>query len=195
MHGGLHLKSNVDRLYIPRKEGGRELLNVEDVIDLAIIGLERYVCNSTERLLTAARVASEYEGDCEDEYKLRKKNERCQAWKEKTLHGQFLRQTDDEVGNDRWGWLRNTGFKRGTRAMIMGAKEQAIRTNAIKAKIDKTQEESKCKMCGQVDKTVNHIISECSKLAQVDYKHRHDWVGKRIHWEVCHRSGIEVMPK
>ena len=58
--------------------------------------------------------------------------------------------------------------------MIMAAQEQAIRTNAIKAKIDKTQEESKCKMCGQVDKTVNHIISECSTLAQVDYKHRHD---------------------
>ena len=101
MHWGLHPKSNVDRLYIPRKEGGRELLNVEDVIDLAIIGLERYVCNSIERLLTAARAANEYEGDCEDEYKLRKKNETCQAWEEKTLHGQFLRQTDDEVGNDK----------------------------------------------------------------------------------------------
>ena len=93
-------KSNMDRLYIPRNEGGQELLNVEDVIDLAIIGLERYVCNSTERLLTG------YEGDTEDEYKLRKKNKRCQAWKEKTLHGQFLRQRDDEVGNDRLGWLR-----------------------------------------------------------------------------------------
>ena len=45
MHGGLHQKSNVDRLYIPRKEGGRGLLNVEDVINLAVIGLERYVCN------------------------------------------------------------------------------------------------------------------------------------------------------
>ena len=42
MHGGLHPKSNVDRLYIPRKEGGRGLLNVEDTINLAVIGLERY---------------------------------------------------------------------------------------------------------------------------------------------------------
>ena len=90
MHGGLHPKSNVDRLYIPRKEGGRGLLNVEDVINLAVIGLERYVCNSNERLLTAARAANEYEGDSETEYKLRKKNERCQAWKEKTLHRRGL---------------------------------------------------------------------------------------------------------
>ena len=30
---------------------------------------------------------------------------------------------------------------------------------------------------------INHIISECSKLAQ-EYKTRHDWVGKVIHWKI-----------
>ena len=29
------------------------------------------------------------------------------------------------------------------------------------------------------------IVSECSKLAQKEYKARHDWVGKVIHWEIC----------
>ena len=32
---------------------------------------------------------------------------------------------------------------------------------------------------------INHIISECSKLAQKVYETRHDWVGKDIHWELC----------
>ena len=32
---------------------------------------------------------------------------------------------------------------------------------------------------------MNHIISECSKLAQKEYKSRYDWVGKVIHWEMC----------
>ena len=40
-------------------------------------------------------------------------------------------------------------------------------------------------MCGERDETVNHIVSECSKLAQREYKIRHDWVGKVIHWELC----------
>ena len=31
-------------------------------------------------------------------------------------------------------------------------------------------------ICGDRDKTTNHIISECSKLAQKEYKTRHDWV-------------------
>ena len=29
---------------------------------------------------------------------------------------------------------------------------------------------------------MNHIINECSKLAQ---KAKHEWVGKAIHWEMC----------
>ena len=32
---------------------------------------------------------------------------------------------------------------------------------------------------------INHIISECRKLAQKEYKARHNWVGKVIHWEMC----------
>ena len=33
----------------------------------------------------------------------------------------------------------------------MAVQEQAIRKNAINAKIDKTQAESKCILCGKVD--------------------------------------------
>ena len=34
------------------------------------------------------------------------------------------------------------------------------------------------------DEMVNHMISECNKVAQKKYKSRHDWVGKVIHWEL-----------
>ena len=47
------------------------------------------------------------------------------------------------------------------------------------------QQNSSCRLCGDRDETINHIISECSKLAQKEYKTWHDWVGKVIHWEVC----------
>ena len=33
-------------------------------------------------------------------------------------------------------------------------------------------------ICNDRDETSNHIISERSKLAQKEYKTRHDWVGK-----------------
>ena len=40
IYGALQLKSDVDRLYIPRKEGGRGLISIEDCVDLARRGLE-----------------------------------------------------------------------------------------------------------------------------------------------------------
>ena len=33
--------------------------------------------------------------------------------------------------------------------------------------------------------TVNQIVSKCSKLAQKEYKTKHNWVGKVIYWELC----------
>ena len=42
-YGALNPKSDVDRLYISRKEGGRGLISIEDCVELAIRGLEVYV--------------------------------------------------------------------------------------------------------------------------------------------------------
>ena len=36
MYGALHPKSDVDRLYIPRKEGGKGLISIEDCVKLVI---------------------------------------------------------------------------------------------------------------------------------------------------------------
>ena len=65
----------------------------------------------------------------------------------------------------------------------MAAQYNTEKTNHIKARIDKTQRNNKCRLCGNRDETINHIISECSKLAQKEYMAIHDWVGKVIHWE------------
>ena len=83
--------------------------------------------------------------------------------------------------------LRNGNLERETESLPIAAQNNVIRTNHIKARIDKTQKNSKCKLCGDRDKTINHIISECSKFAQQEYKTRHDWVGKVIHWELCNK--------
>ena len=71
--------------------------------------------------------------------------------------------------------------KRETESLIFAAQGQANRTNLIKVKIDKTQEQTNCRMCGEKDETVNYLIGEYSKVAQRGYKRRHDWVGRRVH--------------
>ena len=51
----MHPKSDDDRLYITRKDGGRGLVAIEDCGELAVRGLKLYVYGSEERLLQAAR--------------------------------------------------------------------------------------------------------------------------------------------
>ena len=51
----MHRKSDVDRLHIPGKDGGRGLIAIEDCVELAVRGLEVYAHGSEERLIQAAR--------------------------------------------------------------------------------------------------------------------------------------------
>ena len=51
MFGGLHPKSDVDRLYVKRKEGGRGLISLERWIREEEKILEFYVANSEENLI------------------------------------------------------------------------------------------------------------------------------------------------
>ena len=51
----------------------------------------------------------------------------------------------------------------------------------MQAKFDNTQKNSKYRLCGDKDEMSNRIISECDKLAQLEYKTRHIEARKMIH--------------
>ena len=129
------------------------------------------------------------------EFGERRGNERSNMLKWKKLHGRSFNQIEEVAGEEILPPLRDGSLKREIESLIMAAHEKAIRTNAIKAKIDKTQGESKCRLCGKVDETVRHIVCECPMLAQREYKRRHDWVGIKVHWEVYRKNGFNVNEK
>ena len=78
---------------------------------------------------------------------------------------------------------------------MIAAQNNTIRTNYLKTKIAKTQQNSKCQLCSDRDETINHIISECSKLTQKVYKTRHGWMGKVIHRELCKKLKFDHASK
>ena len=169
MYGALHPKSDVDRLYIPRKEGGRGLISTEDCVELAIRGLEVYVHGSEERLIQAAS-GDKINGLAASVLKRSKKEKIIEDCEEKVLHGQYLRQTKEVRSDQCWAWLQNRDLKRETESLIVAAQNQSIRTNLVKSRIDKSQGDSLCRMCRKVDESIDHIVSGCSKLALKEYK-------------------------
>ena len=99
IYGALHPKSDVDRIYMLRKEGGKGLISIEDCIQLAIRGVEVYVNGSQERLIQTTR-GDKIDGlEAASVLKRSKKEKRLEDWEEKVLHGQYLRQTK-EVRSD-----------------------------------------------------------------------------------------------
>ena len=113
------------------------------------------------------------------------KNNYKKKMDKKQLYGHFKRQTSKISHQKTWTWLRKGHLNRETETILRAAQNNTIKTNYVKVRINKTQQNSRCRWCGDRDETINHIISEYSKLAQREYKTRHDWVGKVIHKELC----------
>ena len=88
MYGASHPKSDVDRLYIPRKEGRRGLISIDHCVELTIKSLEVYTHGSEEGLIQAARGDKTDGLEVASVLKRLKKEKRLEDWEEKVLHGQ-----------------------------------------------------------------------------------------------------------
>ena len=179
LHWALHPRDNVDRLYASRKEEGRGLGSIEDSIDASIQRLEDYIEKHEGGLITATR------NDADNTKTNWMTRTRQQKLEEKQNYGCFEWLISNISHEKIWTWLLKGNLNRLIESLLIAAQNNKIRNNQIKAGIDKIQQNSKCKLRGDKNKTINHIINECSKFSQKEYKTRHEWVGKVIHWELC----------
>ena len=166
MHKLHHPKDDVHRLYIKRKEGGRGLINIDECVEDTIAGLHHYVQNSQERLIFAAwrSLGGQQVIEPPKVTKQRWQTKRKLDWKNKRLHDQFIRDTEDITDMKSWKWLRNGHLKREREWLITSAQDQCIRTSNIKTKIDGTRNDPKWRICKTYDEKITHIIYECPKL-------------------------------
>ena len=112
------------------------------------------------------------------------------------MHGQFVREMLETVDKDQmWKWLSRGDLKIGTEALLCAAQEQSFRTNYVKYHIDKTSESPLCRLCGEKSENVVHLVSVWEKLAQKEYKRRHDNVAKKVNSDLCKKNGLEYMDK
>ena len=116
------------------------------------------------------------------EYKAQQKKKK-EEWRKKALHGQFI--TRIEASGDTWGWLRRGKLKKETEGMILAAQDQTLPTKHRKIRIEKQRRDPTCRLCGEREETIMHVLSECTKIAQTEYKKRHDKVATWTHWRLC----------
>ena len=172
MYGALHPKSDVDRVYIKREEGGRGLMSVERRVREEENRLGFYVANSEEDLIggiTAAETINTKDTVKNAKFKKEKAQELKQNWRKNKIHGQFVSEIPQKADRDKtWQSLYQSDLKIGTEALC-AAQEQAIRTTYIKHHIHKTSE-SPCADYVKKSENVQHLVSRCEKLAQKIFK-------------------------
>ena len=106
-------------------------------------------------------------------------------YERKLLHGQFRKATEEVRSKRSWDWLKKGYLKKETESAIVAAQDQAQCTRNLRNAVYGENVESICRVCGAADETVAHIVSECSKLAQKEYKQvRHDNVAKMLQWKL-----------
>ena len=157
--------------------------------------MEVYVHGCEERLIQDARGVKIDGLEAASVLKRSKKEKLLEDWEEKVLHGQYLKQTK-EVGSDQcWTWLQNGDLKRETESHIVAAQNQSIKTNLVKAKIDKSQEVSLCKVRRNADESIDHIVVVVVSLHRRSTREDNDNLGKIVHWKLVRKCNFEAGDK
>ena len=194
MFGVFHMKSNVDRLYMKRKEGGRGLISVMECVRGEEIALSEYVVASDEWMLKVVGENVQV-GESKLEYKKRVERGRVDRLGKMKLHGKFWEDVKDVADGRSWQWLRGGYLAKSTEAYLFAAQEQALRTRFKRKTIEHEDVDPLCRVCGKQVESVGHLASGCGVLAQKEYKRRHDRMGLRVYWELCRKYGVKCADK
>lgn len=187
-----HPKSATERLYLPRKEGGRGLLDLVQLHNRQIRSLKKYfILKADSSSLYKAIVLSDLSytplnlSVLENVPPITSVSERQQTWTSKSLHGRFPRSIENADKYASLQWLRD-GFLFGeTEGFITAIQDQVIATKNYKKAIEGLEMNDLCRACNRVYETISHIITGCSTLANTEYLRRHNLTANIVHQAIA----------
>nr|XP_027199818.1 uncharacterized protein LOC113793939 [Dermatophagoides pteronyssinus] len=191
--------ANVDRLYLPRKQLGRGLFNIEERSETMLVSLHEYlstrsdltpVLDSEKENVTHLATINQYiqqkyclEPNAQistvDLIKLQSEK-RINKIKEKTLHG-VLFENEEEVIDIAGStiWL--------TKGMI-SPQEEGMLTKVQDRNLFFANQQ--CNHCGKAKKSVDHLATKCGRILDTDYKRRHNEIVRCLHFMFTKRYGL-----
>ena len=224
-HHMIHNNSNVIRIYLQRKEGGRGLLNLKQQYKKTIIKFKIYLNQTRSTLL---KLASEWDNKRESKSLQKKAENYCKEkninlpeiqnnekpsirriinksfqtinktkLKEMKMHGQYFKLLEEPHINKKLSilWLSNSHLKRKTESDLCAIQDQAITTKYIEKHIYKSTTNSTCRLCKTYDETIHHITSGCPTIAPTLYLNRHNNLAKYIYIKIANQHNLNTTNK
>lgn len=188
-----------ERIIIPRKNGGRGLIDIQQLHNNQINNLRTYFHKQTTALHKAIVCADKELTPLN----LHNQNlviprqtleETITTWKQKQIHGKHPHIVEN--GNidkqNTYTWLRKGDLQPETEGFIIGIQDQIIATRNYRKYIikDPTITNDRCRKCNIHAETIDHITSGCPILVGTQYTKRHDIVAKIIHKEIANKLNL-----
>ncbi|KAI5155274.1 hypothetical protein ENBRE01_3507, partial [Enteropsectra breve] len=195
----IHLQpANKERLYLPRQELGRGMVNVEHRSETMLLNI---FCKLEERSKTCARAQAilEIEKKCATPLGLIKeylkvkynaqesitmeniiiaqKNYLYNEIKNKKIHQKLYKIRDYSIIDIKNSslWLTHGNNSPNTEAHLAYLQDRNVFFG----------ERGLCPHCNRANKTVDHLATQCEKMLFYDYTRRHNEVVKAIHLNIC----------
>ena len=105
------------------------------------------------------------------------------------MHGQYPKSVgekdvDQHMTNQ---WLKTAGLKSEREGFIIAAQDRS--------KILKDGTDPACRICGQFQETIDHVVAGCPELAKTEYLRRHNRAATYLHWNLCKEFNINTKEK
>lgn len=184
-HGMLHPNSAIERLYLPRKEGGRGMTNLEEACLKEKENINKYFLKTNLPVHQwVAATASPRVTDEDVAVRENRLEKFRQAWQAKPLHGRFyasLHQVEVDLQSSNTYLTQGYLFPQ-TEGTFLAIQDQVVPTRTYIKHILKQQvETTKCRLCNAAEESVQHLSSGCSSIAGTKYLNRHNNMGKVVH--------------
>ncbi|KAL1454593.1 hypothetical protein WDU94_010813 [Cyamophila willieti] len=164
----LHPKACIERLYLPRKEGGRGLTNIKLLCMKQELKMkERFQKNNDEIMKTIVQVDKKYTAlnlseNTRPDVHPSTKEDLINTWKAKILHGRYLNFINDVNINKTVSlkWIIQGYLHPETEGFCTAIQDKVVRTKNYEKFILKKDVVDKCRKCQQPGETIEHIVDD-----------------------------------
>lgn len=191
-----HTNASTTRLYLPRKLGGRGLLNLQYLHDKQILNLKKYFHQTQSDLIKAICKIDEYSPlkltTLQSNIIIPKIKDLYDTWTSKTLHGKYPYALEKGDKEESVNWLIKSGLYAETEGFITAIQDGVIKTkNYQKYILKENIIDDNCRLCHSASETIEHITSGCEVIANTEYLTRHNLTSGIVHQELAKRCKFQ----
>lgn len=196
-----HPGSAVERINLPREDGGRGIIDAIAACKEQIRSLRVYFRGKDNDIHRAVvRADNNYtplnlNNENHNQLTERPRDQLLREWGAKALHGRFYNELRRDSVDQRASvqWLVDGNLFPETEGFMIGIQDQVIATLNYKKHIIKENiQNDKCRKCKAEPETIDHILSACQILAGTKYIERHDRVATIVYLELLKMYSFEI---